>query len=89
MWAGIAGSVINSGSAYEVAISVHDSVYATDFSSTVIPYDPGDPEKMALSIEQHVSETLRQFSTEHLCKFLGAGVTVALLREVSTQGSYC
>jgi hypothetical protein len=86
MWAGIAGSIINSGSAYEIAISVHDSVYATDFASTVIPYDPGDPEKIAVSIERHVSETLRKFSTEHLCKFLGAGVTLALLREVSTLG---
>lgn len=33
-------------------------------------------------IEQHVLETLRKFSNDHLCKFLGAGVTLTLLKEV-------
>ena len=82
MWAGIAGAVINNGTTFEVAISIHDSVYCTDFASSVVPYDATDPEKQATAIEQHVLETLRKFSTEHMCKFLGAGVTVSLLREV-------
>ena len=82
MWAGIAGTPINNNTGYEIAISVHDSVYNTDFASTVIAYDPTEPEAQSDTIEKHVLDTLRKFSQEHLCKFLGAGVTLSLLREV-------
>ena len=82
MWAGIAGAPINNGSQFELAISVHDSVYSTDFASFVIDHTPLDPEKAAKEIEKHVLDALRKFSQEHLCKFLGAGITLALLREV-------
>ena len=82
MWAGIAGAVVNNNSSFEIAISIHDSVYNTDFASSIIPYNPNDPEEQAANIEKHVLDVLRKFSTEHMCKFLGAGVTVALLREV-------
>ncbi|KAI0928061.1 hypothetical protein AcW2_004194 [Taiwanofungus camphoratus] len=81
MWAGIAGAVINSNTQFEVAISIHDSVYCTDFASSVVPYNANNPDSQASIIEKHVIETLRKFSTEHLCKFLGAGVTLSLLRE--------
>ena len=83
MWAGIAGAVVNNNTHYEIAISIHDSVYNTDFASSTIPYKGNNPEAQATEIEKHVLEVLRKFSTEHMCKFLGAGVTVALLREVS------
>ena len=82
MWAGIAGAVVNGGSAIEIALSVHDSVYNTDFASACIPYNRNEPEKTAAEIEKHVIQTLRKFSKEHLCKFLGAGVTLTLLKEV-------
>ncbi|KIJ68931.1 glycosyltransferase family 4 protein [Hydnomerulius pinastri MD-312] len=81
MWAGIAGAVVNGGKSFEVAISVHDSVYSTDFASAVVPYNSADPAKTAAEIENHVLETIKKFSQEHLCKFLGAGVTLALLKE--------
>ncbi|KAG6844069.1 hypothetical protein H0H87_010012 [Tephrocybe sp. NHM501043] len=81
MWAGISGSPLNNNTGYEVAISIHDSVYNTDFASAVIAYSPGDVEKNARAIREHVVEALRKFSTEHLCKFLGAGITLTLLRE--------
>ncbi|PCH38476.1 glycosyltransferase family 4 protein [Wolfiporia cocos MD-104 SS10] len=81
MWAGIAGAIINNNTQFEVAISIHDSVYNTDFASSVVPYDASNPEAQAGSIEKHVLDALRKFSTEHLCKFLGAGVTLSLLRE--------
>ncbi|KAL5529118.1 hypothetical protein ACEPAG_5092 [Sanghuangporus baumii] len=81
MWAGIAGSMSTSENGFEVSISIHDSVYNTDFASMLIPVPAGkktvDPEQ----IENHILEALRKFSTEHLCKFLGAGVTLSLLRE--------
>ena len=82
MWAGIAGVSVNSGSAFEIAISIHDSVYNTDFASEVIPIFPNDSEKTSNAIEAHIIEALREFSSEHLCKFLGAGITMSLLSEV-------
>ena len=82
MWAGIAGAVVNNNTGYELAISIHDSVYNTDFASSVIPYTANNPEAQASQIEKHVIDVLRKFCTEHMCKFLGAGVTVSLLREV-------
>ena len=36
-------------------------------------------------VEAHVLDVLRKFSQEHLCKFLGAGVTLSLLKEVSGE----
>ncbi|KAG6821071.1 hypothetical protein H0H93_007230 [Arthromyces matolae] len=81
MWAGISGAPVNNNTGYEVAVSVHDSVYNTDFSSAVVPYVQGDTEKNAQTIREHVVKILREFSTEHLCKFLGAGVTLTLLKE--------
>jgi len=83
MWAGIAGNPVNNSTQYEIAISVHDSVYSTDFSSATMSYTPGQPEVNAQTIQQHILDALRKFSTEHLCKFLGAGVTFSLLKEVN------
>ncbi|KXN93389.1 Trehalose phosphorylase [Leucoagaricus sp. SymC.cos] len=80
MWAGIAGAVIENKK-FEIAISIHDSVYSTDFASAQIDYEPNAPEKNSKNIEAFVLEMLRKFSVEHLCKFLGAGVTLTLLRE--------
>lgn len=85
MWAGIAGVVINNNTQFEIAVSVHDSVYSTDFASLNIPYNPNTPDKNAKTIEQHVLQILRKFSVEHLCKFLGAGITLTLLKEVSLK----
>ena len=82
MWAAVAGAAINNNSQFEIAVSIHDSVYSTDFASMVIPYNPNNPDKNAKEIEQIVLQTLRKFSTEHLCKFLGAGITLSLLKEV-------
>ena len=82
MWAGIAGAPVNSGSGFEIAISIHDSVYNTDFTSETITVYPNDSEKTSTAVEAHVVDTLREFSSEHLCKFLGAGITMSLLSEV-------
>jgi glycosyltransferase involved in cell wall biosynthesis len=81
MWAGIAGNPVDNNTRYEIAISIHDSVYTTDFSSLVIPYSAGNPEHNGAEIEQHVLNAIRKFSELHLCKFLGAGITLALLKE--------
>ena len=89
MWAGIAGAVVNNNAGYEIAISVHDSVYNTDFSSSVIPYTPNQSEEQSAAVEEHVIQAIRKFSSEHLCKFLGAGVTLSLLREASPHPIAC
>ena len=76
---GITGSVVNGGSSIEIALSVHDSVYSTDFASACIPYNRNESDKSAAEIEKHIVQTLNK---KHLCKLLGAGVTLALLKEV-------
>jgi len=81
MWAGIAGAPVNNGTGFEIAISIHDSVYNTDFSSAILDVHPNDSEKTSNEVESHIVDTLREFSSEHLCKFLGAGITVSLLAE--------
>ncbi|THH09360.1 hypothetical protein EW145_g2063 [Phellinidium pouzarii] len=81
MWAGIAGSASPNDNGFEVSISIHDSVYNTDFASTIIPFTGGNTNIDAEQIEGHVIDALRAFSSEHLCKFLGAGVTLSLLKE--------
>ncbi|KAJ6546539.1 trehalose phosphorylase [Mycena vulgaris] len=76
MWVGIAGNSIDS-SKFEIALAVHDSVYMTDFTSAVITLS----KDRASDIEAFVIQTIRKFCSEHLCKFLGAGVTLTLLKE--------
>lgn len=80
MWVGIAGQPIQGEDAFEVAISIHDSVYNTDYASWKIPFKKGSDSS---AIEDHVIEMIKKFSQEHLCKFLGAGVTLSLLKEAS------
>ncbi|KAJ7343622.1 trehalose phosphorylase [Mycena albidolilacea] len=76
MWVGIAGHSTDA-TKFEIAFAVHDSVYATDFSSATITLG----KDKAKDIEAFVLHTIRQFCADHLCKFLGAGVTVGLLKE--------
>lgn len=81
MWAAVAGAVINNNTQIEIAVSIHDSVYSTDFASTILDFNTNNPDKNAKEIELYVLETLRKFSIGHICKFLGAGVTLNLLKE--------
>ena len=82
MWAGIAGAPVNGNKDYEVALSIHDSVYNTDFNSTLLGYDANNSEHQSNVIEDYVVSAVKKFSSEHQCKFLGAGITVSLLKEV-------
>jgi len=78
MWVGIAGQPIQGEDAFEVAISIHDSVYNTDYASWKVPYKKGSDSS---AVEDHVIEMIKKFSQDHMCKFLGAGVTLSLLKE--------
>lgn len=88
MWAAVAGNVINDNTQFEIGVAIHDSIYNTDFASVILAYDLNSPDKNALEIEQYVLQTLRKFSVGHLCKFLGAGVTMSLLKEVCFRLDY-
>ncbi|PPQ70283.1 hypothetical protein CVT24_000846 [Panaeolus cyanescens] len=81
MWGAVAGAVVNNKTGFEIAVSIHDSVYNTDFASATIPYHPNNADKNAKEIEQYILQALRKFSIDHLCKFLGLGVTLTLLKE--------
>lgn len=75
--------ILRSEYVWLAAISVHDGVYSTDFSSKVVKFEGKDPEEQSKQIEENVLEIIRKFSSDHMCKFLGAGVTLSLLKEVT------
>lgn len=83
MWAGIACSLVKGGSEIEVAFSIHDSVYSTDFATAFVAYDANDPDKTATTLEQRVIQTLTNFSKDNLCKFVGVGISHTVLKDVS------
>lgn len=81
MWAGIAAQ-LKDGNVIEVAISIHDGTYNTDYAANTLDIEAGNLEDNAALISDHVLESLKNFSHEHVCKFIGAGVTITLLKEV-------
>jgi len=81
MWAGIAAQARENNN-IEVAISIHDGTYSTDYAATTLDLEEGRLEENASTISEHVLETLKAFCHEHACKFIGAGVTVNLLKDV-------
>lgn len=81
MWAGIAAQMRDTGT-IEVAISIHDGTYSTDYAATALELEDGNLENNAAAISEHVINNLKAFSHEHVCKFIGAGITLHLLKEV-------
>lgn len=81
MWAGIAAQV-KSTTSVEVAISIHDGTYSTDYAETTLDFEGGHMESNTSKIEDHIIQSLRTFTNEHVCKFIGAGVTLALFKDV-------
>ncbi|KIJ34612.1 glycosyltransferase family 4 protein [Sphaerobolus stellatus SS14] len=81
MWAGIAAQA-RENNTIEVAISIHDGTYSTDYAASTLDLEEGKLELNASVISDHIIESLKAFSHEHVCKFIGAGVTVGLLKEV-------
>lgn len=81
MWAGIAAQSKEAGT-IEVALSIHDGTYSTDYAAAVLDLEEGNTEGNANAISEHIIQNLKSFSQEHVCKFIGAGVTLSLLKEV-------
>lgn len=76
MYIGIAGNPSPDNASIEIGLSIHDSVYSTDFSVKRIHFADSKihPEEVADFIVKAITE----YSTEHLMKFVGAGVTEKL-----------
>ncbi|KAH7107431.1 trehalose phosphorylase [Auriculariales sp. MPI-PUGE-AT-0066] len=81
MWAGLAATVLPEGAGTEIGISIHDGTYSTDFAQTTLRFQNADKAAINAAIEKHIVSTLKNFSTQHLCKFLGAGVATLLLEQ--------
>jgi len=77
MYVGIAGNVLPDGSGIELGLSIHDSYYSVDFSIKELKFT--ETPEHSIQIENHLIRQLIDFSTEHLVKFVGAGVTEKLV----------
>ena len=78
MWGGVASAVTPNG--IDIGVSVSDATYSVDYASHVVP-KASTPQAQAKAIEEHVISVLKNFSHEHMCKFLGVGVTVPLVSQ--------
>ena len=62
-----------------MGIAIHDGTYNTDFSVHHIRLSSSSSDQhQANAIEQYVFSSLEKFRHEHLCKILGAGLSVDL-----------
>ena len=76
MWAGIA--IANVANGFDIGVSISDATYSVDYASHVVPKAPNAQAQRKV-IEDHIIGVLKTFSQEHMCKFLGVGVTIALV----------
>jgi alpha,alpha-trehalose phosphorylase (configuration-retaining) len=76
MWAGIACSVVPNG--IEIGVSISDATYSVDYASRLVPKAAKAKEQAKL-LEENIVDLLTTFSQEHMCKFLGCGVTLSLV----------
>ncbi|KAI9830451.1 MAG: hypothetical protein M1819_005703 [Sarea resinae] len=85
MYVGIAAAV-KSGKSIEVGISINDDTYSIDFSLARLD-TKGVSTRAAISslVSNYVITELTKFQNEHMCKFLGAGVTEQVVEELSPE----
>ncbi|KAG8725418.1 hypothetical protein FRC09_020424 [Ceratobasidium sp. 395] len=74
MYCGMAANVLKDGLTVEVGISIHDGSYTIDNVEEKIKCEQ-HPSKAPGVIENFVIKTLMMFSTEHMLKFVGCGLT--------------
>ncbi|KAK5090433.1 hypothetical protein LTR05_000605 [Lithohypha guttulata] len=78
LWAGLAIFKKNNKEV-SVGIAIHDGTYSVDFAVHQVSVVEGDNvDEHSGTIENHVIESLATYRKEHVCKLLGAGVTVEL-----------
>ena len=64
----------------EIGLSIHDGTYSIDFLVQRVCPSPGPSETLATAIKEAVRTNIVCFSEEHHGKFVGAGITTAVVR---------
>ncbi|MCJ1410212.1 hypothetical protein MMC19_004297 [Ptychographa xylographoides] len=82
-YAGVAAAV--DGEMIKIGLSTNDATYSTDFAVLGIEGANESKKRRAQLIANFLIETLLKYQTEHLCKFLGVGVTESLYQNLSPQ----
>ncbi|KAK5207480.1 hypothetical protein LTR72_002016 [Exophiala xenobiotica] len=82
-WVGIAIQA-ESTTSFNAGIAVHDGTYSVDFCIHRISMKEDNPENGTDWIADHFITELHQYRKDHLCKLLGAGVTLDLHRKAPT-----
>lgn len=77
MYIGIAGILSPDKTVMEIGLSIHDATYSVDFSVKHLHFANNEPN--ADEIATFVIQTIKDFSKQHLMKFVGAGVTSRLV----------
>ena len=82
MYVGIAGVQHKDGSV-EVSLSMHDGTFSVDFSTHHFGAEKvsGSSDLCAMVLQYVIAE-IRQYQYEHLCKFIGAGVSAQMYEDI-------
>jgi len=70
----------------EIGLSIHDGTYSIDFS--VQRVCPGRGETIGTAIKEAVRSSIVHYSEEHHGKFVGAGITMAVLKQCPDFSSF-
>ncbi|MCJ1282590.1 hypothetical protein MMC26_001915 [Xylographa opegraphella] len=83
MFAGI--SAIVCSDRIEVGLSANDATYSLDFTVRHLKELSESEEGRSKLVADFVIETMQKYQHEHLCKFLGAGITDTLFNDISPE----
>lgn len=78
VWLGLALKESKHG-IVEIGFVCHDATYSVDFAvhelyARTVENSPDDADNAADAVADHIVSTLREYETEHMCKFIGAGI---------------
>ncbi|MCJ1396938.1 hypothetical protein MMC11_000130 [Xylographa trunciseda] len=69
----------------EVGLSANDATSSLDFTVRHLKELPETAEGRSKLVADFIIEIMQKFQHEHVCKFLGAGITEALFKEISPE----
>ncbi|KAI5857205.1 hypothetical protein BZA05DRAFT_415878 [Tricharina praecox] len=85
LYVGVSIKTVDSG-CVEIGLSIHDGTYSIDFC--VQRVCPGRGETIGTAIKESVRSSIVHYSEEHHGKFVGAGITSAVLNECADFPSF-
>ena len=85
LFVGISIKTVDNG-CVEIGLSIHDGTYSIDFSVQCVC--PGRGETINVAIKQSVRTSIVNYSEEHQGKFVGAGITSAVLKQCPDFASF-